>query len=267
MSALLEARNVSIGFRASGRDRVLNAALNVAVHSGEMICLVGPNGAGKSTLLRTLSGMQPPLAGEVWLEGRPLSAFSSAGRARRIAVVLTAPVDVDYMTAWEIAALGRYPHTGISGRLGVRDYEVVEWALRAAGAEALANRALRSLSDGERQKVMIARGLAQEPAVLLLDEPTAFLDLTHRTETMRLLQSIARGGVFGRPLGVLLSTHELDLGLRLADEIWLLQAGQPLQSGRPAELRETGAFRAAFGAAFDEWVGSQPRPPSGTSGG
>jgi len=255
VSALLEARALAIGYRAGGRDRVLNRDLNLAVHSGELICLVGPNGAGKSTLLRTLAGMHAPLAGDVLLEGQPLQGFSSLERARRVAVVLTAPVDVDYMTAWEIAAMGRYPHTGISGRLGEHDEEVVTWALRATGAETLAGRPLRSLSDGERQKVMIARGLAQEPAVLLLDEPTAFLDLTHRAETMRLLRSLAQSGVFGRPLGVLLSTHELDLSLRTADQMWLMRAGKPLQTGSPAELRDSGAFRAAFGAAFDDLVG------------
>lgn len=256
MSALLEARKLAIGYRAGGRERVLDADLNLELHSGELICLVGPNGAGKSTLLRTLAGMQAPLAGEVLLEGQPLRTFSSLERARRIAVVLTAPVDVDYMTAWEIAALGRYPHTGISGRLGGHDEDVVNWALRATGAEELAPRPLRSLSDGERQKVMIARGLAQEPAVLLLDEPTAFLDLTHRVETMRLLRVLAESGVYGQPLGVLLSTHELDLSLRTADQMWLLRAGKPLQAGSPADLRESGALRAAFGAAFDELVGT-----------
>lgn len=260
MSSLLEARGLSIGYRSAGRERVLNSDLNVVVHSGELVCLVGPNGAGKSTLLRTLSGMQAPLAGEVLLEDQPLHAFSSLQRARRIAVVLTVPVDVDYMTAWEIAAMGRYPHTGISGRLDEHDQDIVNWALHATGAELLAQRPLRSLSDGERQKVMIARGLAQEPAVLLLDEPTAFLDLTHRAETMRLLRVLAQNGVSGRPLGVLLSTHELDLSLRTADQIWLLQAGIPLQTGSPDALRETGAFRAAFGAAFDELVGPPNRP-------
>jgi iron complex transport system ATP-binding protein len=198
--------------------------------------------------------MQGPPAGAVLLAGQPLRGFSSVERARRIAVVLTAPVDVDYMTAWEIAAMGRYPHTGISGRLGEHDHEVVNWALRATGAEALAQRSLRSLSDGERQKVMIARGLAQEPAVLLLDEPTAFLDLTHRAETMRLLRTLSQSDVSGRPLGVLLSTHELDLSLRTADQIWLMQTGRPLQTGSPDSLRASGAFRAAFGAAFDELV-------------
>ena len=254
MSALLEAQGLSIGYRAGGRQRVLHSHLDARIERGQLICLVGPNGAGKSTLLRTLAGMQPPLAGDVLLEGQPLHALPAEARARRIAVVLTAPVDVDYMTAWEIAALGRYPHTGISGRLGDHDRERVAWALHAAGAEALTNRPLRALSDGERQKVMIARGLAQEPAVLLLDEPTAFLDLTHRAEMMRLLRSLARAGAHGQPLGVLLSTHELDLSLRSADQMWLLQAGEPLRTGSPESLRESGAFRAAFGAAFDELI-------------
>ncbi len=259
MSALLQADSLSIGYKAGGRQRVIAADLQVALRGGELICLVGPNGAGKSTLLRTLAGMQLPLAGDVLLEGQPLRSLSSEARARRIAVVLTAPVDVDYMTAGEVIALGRYPYTGISGRLNESDWQMVDWALRAVGAESLAARPLRALSDGERQKVMIARGLAQEPAILLLDEPTAYLDLTHRAEMMSLLRLLAREGVHGRPLAVLLSTHELDLSLRSADQMWLMQAGRPLTTGTPDELLEAGAFQAAFGAAFDELVGPPNR--------
>jgi iron complex transport system ATP-binding protein len=259
VNALLRANSLSIGYKIGRRARVIAADLNVAVRGGEMVCLVGPNGAGKSTLLRTLAGMQAPLAGQVLLEGTPLAEMGSTERAQRIAVVLTSPVDVDYMTAEEVIALGRYPYTGISGRLNEADRRMVAWALRAVGAEALAARPLRALSDGERQKVMIARGLAQEPALLLLDEPTAYLDLTHRAEMMRLLRSLARDGIHGRPLGVLLSTHELGLSLRSADQMWLMQTGRRLQTGTPADLREIGAFQAAFGAAFDELVGSDHR--------
>jgi iron complex transport system ATP-binding protein len=261
VNALLQANGLSIGYKIGRRERVIAADLNVAVRGGEMVCLVGPNGAGKSTLLRTLAGMQPPLAGQVLLEGAPLVGMGSIERAQRIAVVLTSPVDVDYMTAEEIIALGRYPYTGISGRLNEADRRMVAWALKAVGAEALASRPLRALSDGERQKVMIARGLAQEPALLLLDEPTAYLDLTHRAEMMRLLRLLAREGVHGRPLGVLLSTHELDLSLRSADQMWLMQKGRPLQTGAPDALLERGAFQAAFGAAFDElvWPGKRAR--------
>lgn len=255
MSALLAARGLSVGYKVGGRERVIAADLNVSLNSGEMICLVGPNGAGKSTLLRTLAGMQAPLTGEVLLEGAPLSSLDNAARARRIALVLTSPIDIDYMTAEEVVALGRYPYTGISGRLNEADRRMVVWALRVVGAESLAARPLRTLSDGERQKVMIARALAQEPALLLLDEPTAYLDLTHRAEVMRLLRLLAREGVHDRPLGVLLSTHELDLSLRSADQMWLMRAGHPLKTGTPDELREARAFQAAFGAAFDEFVG------------
>lgn len=260
MISLLEARGLSVGYGAGGRERIVAAGLDVTVHGGELVCLVGPNGAGKSTLLRTLAGMQPPMAGDIWLVGQPLRELADAERARRVAVVLTTPVEIDYMTAAEVVALGRYPHTGAGGRLGEADRAVVAWALRAVGVEKLAGRPLRGLSDGERQRVMVARGLAQEPAVLLLDEPTAFLDLTNRADMMRLLRSLARGGLHGRPLGILLSTHELDLSLRTADQMWLLQAGRPLQMGSPAELRETGAFQAAFGAAFDDLVGPSSRP-------
>ena len=252
MTPLLATHDLAVGYRSGSRQKLLHDHLSVSIAPGELICLVGPNGAGKSTLLRTLVGMQPPLAGSIELEGRPLGSLTSVERAQRIAVVLTTPVDIDYMTAREIVAMGRYPHTGISGRLDEQDQAVVSWALHAVGGEPLADSPLRALSDGERQKIMVARALAQEPVVLVLDEPTAYLDLSHRADMMRLLRTLAQTGVPGRAVGILLSTHELDLSLRTADRIWLMQAGAPLKTGSPEALRETGAFRAAFGAAFDE---------------
>ena len=162
-------------------------------------------------------------------------------------------MDAGNLTAYALAGLGRYPYTGWDGRLSPADEEVVRWAIDAVGAGDLAARSVGELSDGERQKVMIARALAQEPAVLLLDEPTAFLDLPRRVEILRLLRDLA--GREGR--AVLLSTHDLDLALRCADRLWLLPPGGPLQAGAPEDLVLSGAFQRTFaGVEFNTATGS-----------
>lgn len=218
--------------------------------AGRFVCLIGANGAGKSTLIRTLCGMQPALAGEVCIDGRPLAALSPAERARRLAVVLTERVQPTLMTGLELARLGRYPHVGWRGRLGEEDEAQVWAALDQAGARALAGRLVSELSDGERQKLLIARALAQQPRLLVLDEATAFLDLPRRIETLQLLLDLARE----RQLAVLLSTHDLELALRHADALWLIDGERRLHAGAPEDLALSGALNSAFaseGLRFD----------------
>ena len=253
-AAILQARGLCIGYAPRGRPRLEVAAdLEVELLEGELVCLLGPNGAGKSTLVRTLSGLQRPLSGEVLLEGRGLHALTEGERAQLLGLVLTERVDAGNLSAFALAGLGRYPYTGWDGRLSAADEEVVRRALAAVGAGDLAARSVGELSDGERQKVMIARALAQEPAVLLLDEPTAFLDLPRRVEILRLLRDLAGAG--GR--AVLLSTHDLDLALRCADRLWLLPPGGPLQTGAPEDLVLSGAFQRTFaGVEFNTATGS-----------
>jgi iron complex transport system ATP-binding protein len=227
----------------------------VALNAGELVCLLGPNGAGKSTLLRTLAALQPPLAGRVLLDGADLHAMPARERARRLSVVLTDRIQVGQLTAYTLFGLGRYPHTNWSGRLTEADHAVIRRALAATGATDLAARPVGDLSDGERQKVLIARALAQEPRLMVLDEITAFLDLPRRVEVMRLLGRLART----TENAVLLATHDLDLALRSADRIWLLPRGGPLQVGAPEDLILSGAFESVFateGVAFDRADGS-----------
>ncbi len=255
MSApILQARGLCIGYAPRGRPRLEVAAhLEVELFTGELVCLLGPNGAGKSTLVRTLAGLQMPLGGEVLLRGGDLHALTESERARLLGLVLTERVDAGNLSAHALAGLGRYPYTGWDGRLSPADEEVVRWALAAVGAGDLAARSVGELSDGERQKVMIARALAQEPAVLLLDEPTAFLDLPRRVEIVQLLRRLAGGG----DRAVLLSTHDLDLALRCADRLWLLPPGGPLQTGAPEDLVLSGAFQRTFaGVEFNPATGS-----------
>lgn len=253
---VLRADDLTIGYRHAGRaDGVVAAHLNLSLQRGELVCLLGPNGAGKSTLMRTLAGLQPPLGGKVWLDGDEPSALPARELARRLSIVLTERVDVGNLSAQELVALGRHPYTDWWGNLTAHDAEVVRWAIRAVGAVSLADRPVQELSDGERQKIMVARALAQEPLLIMLDEPTAFLDLPRRVELMGLLRSLARQT--GR--AILLSTHDLDLALRSADRLWLLSVEGKMATGAPEDLVLSGAFQETFaseGVAFDQYSGS-----------
>lgn len=198
--------------------------------------------------------MQRPLNGQVHLSGADLHDLKPRDLARRLSLVLTERVDVGALSARALVALGRYPHTDWTGRLTPADEAIVTETLAAVGATPLAARLVLELSDGEPEKVLIARALAQEPHLLLLDEPTAFLDLPRRVEVMSLLHRLARET--GR--AILLSTRDLDLALRSADQLWLLPPGGPLRAGIPEELVLEGAFPAPFPSeevSFDPYTG------------
>jgi iron complex transport system ATP-binding protein len=253
--AILATEHLSIGYAPRrGPRRIVASNLNLTLHAGEVVCLLGPNGVGKSTLLRTLVGMQPPLDGRVWLDGVDLSTLSAREIARRVSVVLTERVEVGQLTVYALVALGRHPHTDWTGRLTPHDEEVVHQALAAVDAVNLAGRLVHELSDGERQRVMVARALAQEPLVMALDEPTAFLDLPRRVEIMRLLRRLAHE----TQRAMILSTHDLDLALRSADLLWLMAPGGVVHAGAPEDLVIGGAFEATFatdGISFDSHQG------------
>jgi len=256
MSSLLATQQLAIGYKNAGQTTAtVLAGINVTLHPGELTCLIGPNGAGKSTLMRTLAGMQAPLAGRVTLGQDALHRLPPAQVAKQLAVVLTERVEVGNLSAYALVALGRHPYTDWRGRLHEQDEKVIRHALTTVGAAHLAARPLTHLSDGERQKVMIARALAQEPEVLILDEPTAFLDLPRRVEIMQLLHTLARES----NRAILLSTHDLDLALRMADRLWLLPTGGPLTVGLPEELALNGTLAATFrgeGVEFDNEQGA-----------
>lgn len=253
---VLETFQLDIGYKQSRRPpKVVVSGIDVALREGEMACLIGPNGAGKSTLMRTLAGMQTPLAGQVNLLGDPVQSLNAKALARRLAIVLTERQDMGALTAQEVIALGRYPHTDWTGRLTDDDETAVQQAIAAVGGQELAQRNVQELSDGERQKIMIARALAQDSSVILLDEPTAFLDLPRRVEIMAMLRALTHDT--GR--AILLSTHDLDLALRTADTLWLLPMGGPLCVGAPEDLVLNGALAAAFrseGVEFDMETGA-----------
>ena len=224
--------------------------------------MLGPNGAGKSTLLRTFCKMQPPIAGSVEIGGSNLDRLRSHVLAKLLSVVLTERLTLGRLTAYELVGLGRYPYTGWAAGLTPNDHRIVRWAIGATRSHDLAARDIAELSDGERQRVMIARALAQQPALMLLDEPTAFLDLPTRVEITGLLKRLTRE----TGLAVLMSTHDLDLALRSADTLWLITPDHRVERGAPEDLILRGEIQSTFSSSelhFDSDIGGfRPRTPA-----
>lgn len=237
---MLKLDKLSVGYGLP-RGTVLSD-LDIAVAPSSFVCVLGRNGAGKSTLMRTLSGLQDALGGRASLEDEDIASMRPQTRARRIAVVLTERAGSPGLTVDDVVSLGRQPFTGWQGRLTTDDRDRVIAALDVAGAAPFAGRLFDDLSDGERQRVMIARAIAQSPRLMILDEITAFLDLPGRVEIMTLLRRHARtsGAV------VLLSSHDLDLSLQLADSVWLLDGDGSLIVGSPETLIADGHVGQAF---------------------
>lgn len=250
--AQLSAHKLTIGYQHGAETTTIAANIDCALKAGEFVCLLGPNGAGKSTLIRTLAGMQTPLVGELQLAGKVLDTISPRERARAVSVVLTETMPSGMMDAYSLVSLGRHPYSGWFGGLTATDHERIEWALNAVGAMPLADRQVAELSDGERQKVSIARALAQEAKLMLLDEPTAFLDLPRRVELMSILRNLAHR----ENLALLLSTHDLDLALRFADRLWLMDADGRLIQGAPEALALNGQFAQVFASENLDWDAS-----------
>lgn len=195
--------------------------INLELRSGQLACLIGENGIGKSTLLKTLTGFLPKLKGSLLLGNRDIESFSQRELARQVSIVLTQKPDVQNLSIEEIIGLGRSPYTGFFGRLRAEDRKVVDDAIATMGIEKLRGRMIQTLSDGERQKVMIAKALAQETPIILLDEPTAFLDFPSKAETFLSLQRMAHE----RDKLILLSTHDLELAVRFADSLLEVKKG------------------------------------------
>ena len=254
--SVLTAHALAVGYRRAGTAaRAVLHSVDFSVAGGTMICVVGPNGVGKSTLLRTLAGLQLPLAGRITLLDRPLEQWQARERARRIASVLTGFVETGYMTVRAMVALGRFPYAAGWGRLRSNDCAAIEEALRSVGIVHLGDRLVSCLSDGERQKALIARALAQKPVMLVLDEPTAYLDVTGRAEIMHTLRGLSRES--GN--AVVVSSHDIDLAMRTADLFWLIGCDGRLRTGAPEDLVLSGELASVFdaeGVSLDEQSGS-----------
>ena len=244
--AALSTRSLTVGYRAGRTKRhTLLQDVDLELREGEFVCLLGPNGTGKSTLLRTIGKMQPPLAGSVEIGGRDIYQLSNHALATLLSVVLTDRLTVGRLTAYALIGLGRYPYTGWAAGLTAEDHSIIRWAISATRSDDLAARDVSELSDGERQRVMIARALAQQPTVMLLDEPTAFLDLPTRVEITGLLKRLTRE----TDLAVLMSTHDLDLALRSADTLWLINPEGRVEHGAPEDLILRGALQSTFSSS------------------
>jgi len=250
MGATITLKNLSIGYRSKHQLRTVASAIHASLADSSLTCLIGPNGVGKSTLLRTLAGFQPALDGEIQILGKPVSTYSAHELAQKVSIVLTSKPDAAQLTVEEIVGIGRSPYTGFWGTLSTTDEHIVEDALQQTGILQLAARNIQELSDGERQKVMIAKALAQQTNIIILDEPTAFLDFPSKVETLQMLRRLAHE----EHKTILLSTHDVELALQLADNLWLMEAGH-LSIGTPRELADNGSlshFIEGKGIRFDK---------------
>lgn len=246
----VEIKNTTIGYHTGKHATIVAEHISGSIGGGMLTCLIGPNGAGKSTLLKTLSGFIPPLKGSIIIDGEDISHYSPRQLSRNIGVVLTGRPAFINMTVAELVALGRNPYTGFWGSLSDEDKRVVDEALKLTGIEALKSRNISMLSDGEFQRAIIAKAVAQDTSVVLLDEPTSFLDFTSKVSIMRTLRKIAHatGNV------AFLSTHDVSLALQLADQIWLMLPGSDIAIGTPQALAANGSlslFLDKDGIEFD----------------
>ena len=226
---IISLSQLSVGYTLS---HPVISDINLELRSGQLACLIGENGIGKSTLLKTLTGFLPKLKGSLLLGNRDIESFSQRELARQVSIVLTQKPDVQNLTIEEIIGLGRSPYTGFFGRLRAEDRKVVDDAIATMGIEKLRGRMIQTLSDGERQKVMIAKALAQETSIILLDEPTAFLDFPSKAETFQSLLRMAHE----RDKLILLSTHDLELAVRFADSLLEVKRGR-LQAVSATEVK------------------------------
>ena len=262
MAAFVETKDMTVGYR--GVPLIRDIALSV--RRGEILTLIGPNGSGKSTILKSLIRQLALVGGAVYLDGKSLHELPERELARTMSVLLTEHVRPELMTCWEVAAAGRYPYTGRLGLLGAEDREKVDEALTLVGAAELADRDFSCISDGQRQRVLLARAICQEPEVIVLDEPTSFLDIRYKLELLTVLKKL----VHERQVAVILSLHEIDLAQKLSDRLICVHNGKIERCGTPEEVftgdyirtlydLERGTYNEQFGSLELERVTGAPR--------
>ena len=222
----------TIGLKIGYKDHALMPPIDVSLHEGEAVALVGANGSGKTTLFKTLTGSLKPLEGHVELCGKPLDRYSPNERAKLFSLVLTEKPDDLFLRVFDIVAAGRYPHSGLMAKLQNEDYDLIKEKLQLVGVFNLIDRDFVSLSDGEKQKVMIAKALVQDTPIIYMDEPTAFLDYPSKVELMLLIDRLAKE----ENKTILYSSHDLELLMKHATTMWLVAKGKPMLSGSPDTL-------------------------------
>lgn len=258
---IIKTKDLAIGYRRGKQSRIVGSNINTQLKVGKFTALLGSNGAGKSTLIRTLAGLNLPLGGEIYIGDKNLTQWNRRELAHQIAVVLQDPIRSNNLSVFEFAALGRIPHSNWLGTLKENDNLIVTECLQKVGIETLRERKITELSDGEWQKVMLARALAQETPVILLDEPTAHLDLLSKIELVELLRTMAHHS----QKTVLMATHDLELALQAADHVWLLDGMGNFYSGIPEDLVLNGLISKQYARepkrGFDETTGMIRIPP------
>jgi iron complex transport system ATP-binding protein len=238
MREVLKTNGLKIGYKGIA----LMPPIDAVLHEGEAVALVGANGSGKTTLFKTLTGNLKPIDGNIELCGRPLADYSPNERARLFSLVLTEKPDDLFLKVFDIVAAGRYPHLGLLAKLKAEDEQIIYDSLEIVGISHLVNRNFVSLSDGEQQKVMIAKALVQDTPLIFMDEPAAFLDYPSKIELVNIMHKLSRE----KKKTILFSSHDLDLLLRHADVMWVVAPQQPLRQGTPKELVEQGIIDQYF---------------------
>lgn len=237
MNKILDTKDLSIGYQHE-----IHKNINVELYESQFICLIGPNGIGKSTFLKTVSNVIPAISGEVKLQENNLSSLNNKDLSKLISLVLTDHIDGFNLRAIDVIRMGRYPHTGFWGKLNSKDSKIIEGFVHQIEIEDLVDRQFSELSDGEKQKVMIAKALVQQAPLMLLDEPTAFLDFPTKASLLVLLRKLAKNN----KMGIILSTHDIELALKTADQIWLFTEDRQLIKGVPEDLVLSGHINRVF---------------------
>ncbi len=237
----LKINNLTIGYTSQKGQSIVASGLNMRVEKGTFVCLLGKNGIGKSTLLRTLSNIQPSLDGDVVLSDRNLYDFSANELAQKISLVLTERLPESNLTVFELIALGRQPYTNWIGKLSEIDIEKINLSMKQTHIEHLSNSKFYELSDGQLQRVLISRALAQNTDIIILDEPTVHLDIQHKMETFQLLKNLAEE----LDKTIIVSTHEIHQAIQSADLLWLMTE-ENLTVGEPQQLIENGNIEKLF---------------------
>ena len=245
---VLKIKSLSIGYEG----KIISSDINVSLNEGDMVALVGPNGAGKSTLFKTLSGNIKPISGKILFNGHDLSVISPKERAKILSVVLTTRPDDMFLKVFDVVATGRYPYVGMFGKLSENDERTIEESLDVIGVKELKNRLFNTLSDGERQKVMIAKAIAQNTPIIFLDEPSAFLDYPSKIELFSILKTLA----VEKKKTIIFSTHDLELLLRYTDNLWVMAKNKHFVAGKCHDLLESDIIKDYFSLKDidNEWL-------------
>jgi len=238
---ILHTENASIGYSHKKQNTVIASNINVALEKGKLVAVIGANGIGKSTLLRTLTGIQKPLSGKILLHQEPISGYNSLALAKEMSVVLTEKLPPSNLSVFELVALGRQPYTNWMGKLSSDDETKIDEAIALAQIRHLVDKKYYEISDGQLQKVLIARALAQDTPLIILDEPTTHLDLLHKVSLFKLLKKLT----VDTGKCILFSTHDIDLAIQLSDEMLVMTAGKVIQDS-PSELIAKGVFDTLF---------------------